>query len=523
MTTPLLEAITEIPSAKILREEHRIVMKDVVLLSEFSKNKDGKTKLTRRYTKEEQHKAAPLFENKQVNANHPKKLPDGRADDSSRDVWYTLGSITNVRVKTFKEGAKSITKTFGDLVLSRTPVTEHIANLADINPSVIGMSLTGDCANVKEQDNFACIEGLQPLTVDVVHRPATTQGLYESLQELYVGQGEHDKLKDVTAAAAATKAAAALNAASLAIKAAGAEKSVIAYLAAKLAVERARETCSSAAITALRDGDFESYMRHSLLVDKISSAGYLLESFARRVGELTQEAHDAAAELVEAGYAPDEEEEDLDEEDDDLDEEDDDDLEDDEEEDDLDDEEDEDDEDLEDEEEDLGDEDEDDLDDEEDEEDEDEDDEDDAGNDESSARRLTMKADACTEKANSAGTEQANLEAAFEHANAAQVLGKAGKFGIAIRHLDKADEHRERAAQLAQEAARDRMRTPMPGTDQSVKPVTASVELSTKLFEAVDLIRLRETVQQAVEVAHYQLKRLEDHRGVMAKLLSAPK
>lgn len=185
----LEERVNSIPSHRIVEDGDNWIMRDVVLLSEFSKN-PGPSGKPRRYSKETQQKALNLFEGLQVNVNHPPKDgASGAVQSSQRDVLRTLGKVTSPRLRESTHDGKKVTQTVGDVVMIKCDASEHIVKLAKLDSRLAGMSITGD-GEYKLTEGFDCIEDLKPTTVDVVHRPATTKGFFEAVESNQVPLSE---------------------------------------------------------------------------------------------------------------------------------------------------------------------------------------------------------------------------------------------------------------------------------------------------------------------------------------------
>ena len=172
------ERITIIPRERVIDDGENWILRDVVLLSEHSKNV-GPNGKPRRYTPQAQEKACPTFEGLQVNMNHPQKGPDGKP--VSRDVLNILGKVTNPRLREVNEGNLKVTQTIGDILMVKGERANHVVNLARLDPKLAGMSITGN-GDFSVGERSDDIVTLQPGTVDVVDRPATTKGLFEAAE-----------------------------------------------------------------------------------------------------------------------------------------------------------------------------------------------------------------------------------------------------------------------------------------------------------------------------------------------------
>lgn len=175
------ETVNEFPKEKIVKTEEGWIIRDVVLLSEFSKNVDPQSGKARRYTRECQEKAVKLFTDVPVNINHLRKDPSNPRQE--RDVRTTIGKVVAPRTRMLKRDGKIEYQTLGDIVLVKCESADQIAGLAKLNPKGgPGMSLTGD-GQYDVDESYANIVDLEPATVDVVATPATTKGFFESKVE----------------------------------------------------------------------------------------------------------------------------------------------------------------------------------------------------------------------------------------------------------------------------------------------------------------------------------------------------
>lgn len=173
------ESIEAMPPEKICDDGDNWIIRDVVLLSEFSKNK-GPKGMPRRYPREEQEKALKLFENIHVNCNHPAKRADGSVDESSRNVLMKLGKVVAPRLVEGMSEGKRVSKVVGDVILVKGDASNHIVKLVRLDPKLAGMSITGNLDRFDTTEGYENVVGLKPESVDVVHRPATTLSMFES-------------------------------------------------------------------------------------------------------------------------------------------------------------------------------------------------------------------------------------------------------------------------------------------------------------------------------------------------------
>lgn len=147
-----------------VREGNRI--KDVHILGFTSKNK--KNGRNYGYAEEAVKEAVPLYEGMDVYVNHNRKGAD-------RDVQDKIGFLEGIY---FKDGVGLK----GDLVLNEShsfykPLTWWVDN----NPSKVGLS--HHAGGVFNRTSGLCESISVVKSVDLVHKPATTQGLFESFSE----------------------------------------------------------------------------------------------------------------------------------------------------------------------------------------------------------------------------------------------------------------------------------------------------------------------------------------------------
>lgn len=189
------------------------VLANVVLVSEYSRNV-GPNQRPRRYPRETLAASLPLFDSLQVNVNHPPiqrdvNSPTGTSVVSTqRDVLRTIGVARNPRLREIRQDGRPCAQITADLYLIKCDAADHIVKLAELAPTIAGMSLTGDGEfRENEADNFDEVIDLRPATVDVVHRPATTNGFFEAEMPLPLpakpeaGPGAPDAGKGITQAA----------------------------------------------------------------------------------------------------------------------------------------------------------------------------------------------------------------------------------------------------------------------------------------------------------------------------------
>lgn len=158
---PLTESIGE--GCKIDREN--AVIHGVKILGAQSRN-------GRIYTPEAMQEAADRYEGCRVNLDHPDKSNPKVA----RSVASQWGTLKNVKVT--EEGV------FGDLeYLKSHAQTEPLLEMAERWPQQFGLSHNADCFGVP-RGGKTVVESVEHVrSVDVVQRPATTNGLFESEDE----------------------------------------------------------------------------------------------------------------------------------------------------------------------------------------------------------------------------------------------------------------------------------------------------------------------------------------------------
>ena len=160
----LLEYVgLEAPSRKIDKENG--VVRGVKILGTKSRN-------NRVYPIETLKKASPLYENAKVNVNHP----DGSAAET-RKYQDRVGSIKNVK---FSENGL-----YGDFYFNpKHPLAEQLIWDAERSPENLGFSHNVE-AVVKCENGTQIVEEIKRVrSVDIVADPATTSGLFESLNQI---------------------------------------------------------------------------------------------------------------------------------------------------------------------------------------------------------------------------------------------------------------------------------------------------------------------------------------------------
>lgn len=155
---PLTESIGE--SSKIDRETG--VIRNVKILGRVSRN-------GREYSTGALLEAAEKYEGMRVNLDHP----DRSNPKVARSVTSQWGTLRSVRAT--DDGV------FGDLeYLKSHAQTEPLLEMAERWPNQFGLSHNADCVGVRSGGK-TIIESVEHVrSVDVVQRPATTEGLFES-------------------------------------------------------------------------------------------------------------------------------------------------------------------------------------------------------------------------------------------------------------------------------------------------------------------------------------------------------
>lgn len=137
------------------------VIRNVKVLGRSSVNK-------RAYSESAVTRAVPLYEGKELYVNHPAK------PGAARDYKDRGGVLRNAKVV---EG-----EIFADLHYNpANPVQAQIAWDAEHAPNTFGLSHVADGVGSRGKDGVWLIEEItQVYSVDVVTRPATTKGIFES-------------------------------------------------------------------------------------------------------------------------------------------------------------------------------------------------------------------------------------------------------------------------------------------------------------------------------------------------------
>ncbi len=124
----------------------------------------------RSYLPEALREAAALYENAKVNVNHPKGHPA-----SPRDYQDRLGQIRGVELRP-EEGL------FGDLHFNpKHALAEQLAWDAEHAPENVGFSHNVEARTSKNGEEVVVEAIMRVQSVDLVADPATTRGLFESL------------------------------------------------------------------------------------------------------------------------------------------------------------------------------------------------------------------------------------------------------------------------------------------------------------------------------------------------------
>lgn len=151
-------------SARTLRvDEESGVIRNVKILGRHSLR-------GRRYTDQAMQDAARLYEGVAVNFDHP----DERHLAAVRGFFDQIGRLRNCRV--VGDGV------YGDLeYLKSHPGAPMLVESAKRFPNLMGLSHNADGPNRRDPDGTVVVEGLTEVRgVDIVTRPATNKGLFES-------------------------------------------------------------------------------------------------------------------------------------------------------------------------------------------------------------------------------------------------------------------------------------------------------------------------------------------------------
>jgi len=124
----------------------------------------------REYTDNALQRAAGLYENKQVNIDHT----DRNNPHADRQVHDRFGKLPNIQIR--KSGL------FGDLhFLKSHPLAEQVCETAERMPDVLGLSHNVDGRIVRKNGKSIVEEIERVISVDLVCDPASTSGLFESV------------------------------------------------------------------------------------------------------------------------------------------------------------------------------------------------------------------------------------------------------------------------------------------------------------------------------------------------------
>jgi hypothetical protein len=144
-------------------EARSIKLSGVKLLGYESKN-------GRRYVKP----SPALYEGVKINLNHPDMF------SGLTQVENTIGFTSNITVN--EDGV------FGDITLNpHHPAAEQIAWVAENAPSTMGMSHVAHVEELEVEGDFSgdipLLEVIEVVSVDLVGRPATTNGMFEQQED----------------------------------------------------------------------------------------------------------------------------------------------------------------------------------------------------------------------------------------------------------------------------------------------------------------------------------------------------
>jgi hypothetical protein len=123
----------------------------------------------RRYLPGALRRALPLYEGAKVKVNHPQR------PGQERPISDTIGWLKDVQ--SGPDGAL-----YGDLyLLMQHPLAESICEIAERNPSLLGLSHNADAQTRTERDGTVTILEITAVrSVDLVDTPATNASLFES-------------------------------------------------------------------------------------------------------------------------------------------------------------------------------------------------------------------------------------------------------------------------------------------------------------------------------------------------------
>ncbi|MBS0187297.1 MAG: hypothetical protein JSS51_04465 [Planctomycetes bacterium] len=151
------------------------IIRGVKLLGEKapSKGMNARGGRGRRYELDAMRSAAALYENVPVHLNHLGS--EGRRATQDRGVEDVFGVVKSAR---FEESKRGI---FGDIHFNKKhPRAEQIAYAAEKFPHTVGASHVADGAFVRTDTEEVIRKIVAVESVDLVRKPATTSGLYES-------------------------------------------------------------------------------------------------------------------------------------------------------------------------------------------------------------------------------------------------------------------------------------------------------------------------------------------------------
>ena len=147
-------------------ESDKPYIRGVVLLGSESKNK-------RRYTQDCMKQAVGLYENVQAFVNHPTQEEQR---SGLRDVMQLAGKFENCRFESNK-----IKADFHGL--PNDPASQKFVNIAENMPEIAGMSQHAS-GKVRREDGVEVVESILAIhSIDLVAKPATTNGFFENEYE----------------------------------------------------------------------------------------------------------------------------------------------------------------------------------------------------------------------------------------------------------------------------------------------------------------------------------------------------
>lgn len=163
MATERMHLLERVASGSLRVDRANGVIRDVRIIGYESRN-------GRVYSREALRRAKSLYEGKQVNFDHPPRTDP----DRERSITDRAGWLENVR-----EVDGGLT---GDLhLLTSDPRAGKILEAAEKRPDLFGLSHNADGRSTRRDGKVIVEEITAVRSVDIVSDPATTRGLYESV------------------------------------------------------------------------------------------------------------------------------------------------------------------------------------------------------------------------------------------------------------------------------------------------------------------------------------------------------